>query len=57
METLFPISTESEFQRWLVLLLESERRRMQEERTADQFASTEKRPLNESRRQSIDPGN
>lgn len=49
METLFPISTESEFQRWLVLLLESERRRMQEERTADQFASTEKRPLNESR--------
>jgi hypothetical protein len=49
METLFPISTESEFQRWLVLLLESERRRMQEERSADQFAMTEKPPLNESR--------
>ena len=49
METLFPISTESEFQRWLVLLLESERRRMREERTADQFARTEKPPLNGSR--------
>jgi hypothetical protein len=49
MEKAFSISTESEFQQWLVLLLESERQRMQSERVADQFAKVEQPLLKQIR--------